>query len=670
MEPLQSSAASSFYDTKTRECSLGRVFRKIASSALSIAKVVLIAGLCFSPALAERPFVSLANHYIHGKVVIREGTAACHMQPGLLSKADCERFFYNEVNHTELIPYLQEPKQNGVEITFQDKNRHLTCVLPSIAYQKVLKAYQYIENGVLYNPEGLQRAEDVLKTIHTLHSILSPSHQANSHTYRTDNKILIPRSRIHQATLSGLKSEYSAKEYAKIEQTFLNVILQNNGPFTTPQKDLATLNRAFQIGASPSDIPVLMDTFAATLASRMKRGGDYIDHASFAVETLKRISPYKSSMKELSWIFANTILALGEEPPLVFNDNTVYEKEVVKPSENRAFLTHFFRKQVAWTSQNLPHLKDPLIERIRKEARYILVGIQLVNLGKDGCNIGYSIQTPQVCLRLTVKQKRLMKVAKFIEEHSTEKSANLLGVSLPLFIKDTSYILHFGINPQRYINYQNGYLLLQSEDVLHMTPHQAVDLVHRLHSTLLQGIGNINPSMNGKYRVSWHETNETIILRAESLLSLEDFKRFLHSLTQIQRDPAHILSMTQDEKILWHKVTDLPTHPNDIAYEMNNSLSELLHLIAQDSPDWIHIAGLAHEIIMKIMPYESDNELLARLLTNYFLHVGNKGPVVFHSEKEYKAAIEAGRKTSHSFIAYLRERAIAWTEMNKQMLDL
>lgn len=78
--------------------------------------------------------------------------------------------------------------------------------------------------------------------------------------------------------------------------------------------------------------------------------------------------------------------------------------------------------------------------------------------------------------------------------------------------------------------------------------------------------------------------------------------------------------------------------------------------------DVIGFAAYAHQELVRIHPFDNGNGRTARLIMNEILKLGGYQAVVFHSDKEYTAAVSKDGRESGYFADYLRKTAIPWTQ--------
>ncbi len=719
-------------DSQTESSWLGRSFKKFASTAVEVAKVGLVFGLAIglslmllpiAPALAagascisssttadcqcEAPappahvpnvasqsyFVNSARYMNPGKQLARLGTTACDMASGVDSRERCEfasgslyehylhksphneRFTESDINttHEEGVVRLGI-RQDGMAIPF-------TFLIPARKFENYEKALKYAEATLVNDMQLFQQgANNTLQTIQKLHRILTDDlfyEKRNSPgKYRNSTKILTHK--VHGKLLGAhVQQTLPLKdEYIKFVKMYGELSQKNASSFT--KEDIALLNKVFFVATMPHNIDSAMMSFAEALKARMQMGGDFIDHASFAHAELTQISPFQISVGKLSRLILNTILVYAEESPVVFNNKTVYLQKVQEGTKDRKVFTDYLRNQLAWTKKNLPHLDDPIRRRIINEARYMNPGIQLVNLGRDGCDIQATAASTETCLQELSGQKKSM--GHVLALHASEEASFEKGLPFTFVINGQKKKMHFDLSEHKYLNYQNALhfieqAILSNPEILKQNAEQTLQLIKMVHYILMQRVTHEDPPSLGKYRTGWMILDgtgnpEKMIEKARDNLSRADFIKFIHLVTLVQRDVNNLGNLTEQEKAIWDTVGYIPPGPKEIEPLMTTFAQDLQSRLSQDTIDYVDLAGWTHTQIIRIFAFDEGSGRLARIFMNTILNLGKQPSVIVYNDQEYIDAVKRSIKNSVEFTKYLYTKLIPWTKKHLALLEL
>ncbi len=629
---------------KSKSCTLGRSFKKIADLTIQVSKVALVFGLVVGACLLQiAPAIALAYNATHpigysplpttapsisplmrtatymtpGQRLARSSTAACSITEHLFQQDECEQittqalahYLYNATNPAEHFTRVEletAHKQglsrnittlNGIKIplTFFLRQKH------AVNYENALKYGQW---AFIQDAHAFQISEEyTLRHIKTLHSILTDS----------------------ECQLSQAANTY-------------------------------------------------MKELVHYLHERMKKGGDYIEHAAFFHTVLLRISPYMEGTKKLARLMTQIILLTGDHHPVVFHSDELYKKAVEESAGNYEIFAAFLRAQLEWTRRYVTDVDDPVNRRVINEARYMNPGIQLVNIGREACALGSTPDKIDACQKEVLKQLIWLDSEKILDRRETLDSFNEKGVVLTIVIDNIIKKMHFRINPDKHTNYKNAlhfidYATIENPHLLEESPEQTIEFIKEVHMILMDRLESEEPLYLGKYRTSFMIIDgigkpELLLARGKERLSHYDFILFKESIVKIQQDVTHLGRLSDVEKIIWNLIAHIPPSPATIEAEMHSFAQQLKTKLCNTPKDPIKILDIAswtHSELARIYPYPDGNGRLARIMMNTILRLGGQKPIVFSSDNEYSEATGLGVKSYTTFTLYLQKMR-TWNE--------
>ncbi len=597
-------------------CSFGRVFKKIALTLWDVAKIASKTAACFAVAVPAgayaKDITSLAPYMSPGIVLAREGTAGC---PYPYTPDACEKDLCRLMTHPEFPPFHDLEYANageyGISRTItagcQNTQQPFAFLLKGRKFTNVVRAFTYANEAVLCDMFAFQDSpEAIIRTIKALQGAIVKDLGGQDDSFRNSIKIIVPTRKTNQAPLDVAREQLSERAYERFSSVFQS--LQSRNTYLTAD-EVQVLNTVFFVPSQPNKIVEDMQAFSKALHARMVQGGDYIDHASFAHAEITRISPFVNGAGRLAWVFANLILAIGEEYPLVFTDKPLYDRKVREGTTDRKVLTEYFREQIAWAKSAIPSL-DFLPRKVIEKASFAIPGLILKNLGRESCD-------------LLTKSCRPSK-----------------------------------LSPRIYANYQNALLFLERYDLAAITP----EVIHALHRMLITGI---SPT-EGEYRKSWRQVDDELIGKAQSVLSDEYLKKFYDSFRKVWKDISHFERLTEEEKAIWEQVVHLPSPPNSIPEAMQNFTKTLSLKIRQPHVDYIELSGWVQEELTRISPYDTGVNSLTLLLGNAILEYGKMNSLIYHNFIEYEQVRVLSVKRPGTLAAYMKKIVIPWNKAMKK----
>lgn len=106
---------------------------------------------------------------------------------------------------------------------------------------------------------------------------------------------------------------------------------------------------------------------------------------------------------------------------------------------------------------------------------------------------------------------------------------------------------------------------------------------------------------------------------------------------------------TYDKRLGKYKAYDYVTEINggyssgeNVQNNMRKLIEKINSIKPQDNEEIIKMAAYAHNVIEKIQPFTFGNELIGRVLVNYFLMINDLPPIIIYNEdkKYYYLALE------------------------------
>lgn len=679
---------------------LGRTIQKIESAAHTIAKVGLVFGLCIGigismfaapttnpvqeavsrlcrpqvpmiPKLLQHPLAATLPYMNPGLMLARAGTAACETIPYMYRPLDCEAITSNILGHYLAHTKTHEIHEHGVQAYDPEqpsKKIPFTLVIPqqkAINYKKALEfAHVHIVQNRLAFQEGPKTTIELIKKLHFL---------LTDQLYK-DNNIRLGEYRRHIKILTDSVGNQSLLEridkvlwgYERDQFIKLFNELPNKTRSSLTAEDINLLRKVFFVATMPEDVEKEMLTFAEQLGTRLQNGGDFIDHAAFAHAELTRISAFQTGVGRLARIILNAILCYANQPPVIFPNSNGYLLQVQRGTTKPALFTSYIRQQIAWTKTNLPDVVDSYKVHVIQEADYMNPGIQLVNLGRDGCSIQQASFDPTSCSSELMTQKKAMTAGGILAKFASEEAANNKGLIYKFHIDGKPKILHFDINEQKHLNYQEArqlidLMLLSHPHIFTESTKPVLEFLQKIHYTLMSCVSNEKNPTIGKWRTNWKMIDTmdkfgSLSQRASQKLDAETALKFSLIFSLVKQHPDSLAQLTADQKNLLAQVVYIPPAPENIPVLMTRFVKELKSRLLHKEANYVDIAGWVHTKIVEIFPFETGNGRLARILMNTILRQANQQPVIIYNAAEY---LEAVRSTS--FTEYLKERLIGWT---------
>ncbi|MBS0634977.1 MAG: Fic family protein [Verrucomicrobia bacterium] len=593
---------------KPTGCSWGRMFTKIASTALQVAKVGAIFGLFFIPTAAAPIYMN------PGQVLARAGTASCGLNKIAFTPQDC-----NEITTANLL-FLYDKTRPG-HFTENEllipREKGLTRPGGSF-YQGTSFRFQIPQDRLI----RYERAEEYARFAFTRDVWTGSVEKTIEKFFKLHSLICTNKTEPNEYRKVKIVQSYFFADNASIHELSLTdrerTILLTTDPnkYTTlgPEESEAWSKMLYLSPVNACELPYKMKEFVEEFHRRMREGGDYIDHASFFHAEFTRLQPFFTGVGRIARLMTNLILDEGELHHVVFKDHLEYITAVRSGTKNRAHFTEYLLRSLIWTREKLPHLDNPEHRKIINEARAMHPGLKLENVGRE----------------LTGKELSGKELAGKKVNQRVEQEA--------------------------YYNYHQALYEVRQAHMMTLTEDGLLSLMNRLHILLTQNLKQDEPFKLGEYRTTYMLVDGvgdavSMLSKAQCMLPPGDFKLFLESITKIQQDITHLGRLSEEEKTLWKDVAHIPPTPDRIATRMQNFVDTLVKRRHEDA---VEIASFIHMEIASIWPYGDANGRLARLMMNEWLRLNGKTFITFPDNSEYYKIVSQAVNDYTIFTRYLR----------------
>lgn len=592
MTPIQSTEQQTrtFTEEKPTGCSWGRVFSKIASTAIHVAKIAAV----FSMSL---PALALPIYMNPGQVLVRHGTASCGINKIAFSPELCHEIttwylasLYNPSFHAKYTEKdLAQHHEKGISRKGEDGTT-FRFLIPLKRLENYQIATHYAKAAFTLQ-SWHESPKMTLDRIFNLHRIIRAD-PLEPNSYRMGHKVL--NSFFHTDDAKIDHGQFTDPERAILTKTHPAQIS------TLPAEEAAVwLKILFIPTTQPSEIADQMEHLVTELHRRMQQGGDYVDHASFFHAEFTRIQPFYTGVGRIARLMVDVILDAGELPPVVFNDDIEYTNAVRQGTTNRAIFTEYLRKSIAWTKENLPDVDNSAYRRIVNETRVMYPG-QLFS------NVGRQLDGKKADPKAYHNYQRALD---HLQQHNI---MNMNAEEFVKLIKSLHILLTQDIDPPEsssFGGYRSSYMLVN--DMTAITD---------------------------------------IITKAQSLLG-DRFQFFLQSISKIQNDINHLGQLSEEEKELWRELTHLPTAPEKIAQEM---LTFARNFVRRRDEHYLDLAAFVHMEFARIWPFSNGNSRLGRMLMNECLRQNGKKFITFPNRNQYQQVVHKALDDYAVFTDYLK----------------